>query len=224
MPPHSRAAAAALVPPRYVALSGAMLYVVGLGLGDEKDITVNGLEAVKKCKRVYLEAYTSILGVPKERLEAIYGREVVVADREFVEQGIDGMLNEALTMDVAFLVVGDAFAATTHSDLVLRAKGLGCKVKHIYNASIMNAIAGCGLQLYRFGQAVSVVFFTETWHPDSFYDRIKENADLGLHTLLLLDIRVKEPSVEALCRGKKGTSRVSQTLPSVFRLSRACSE
>ena len=36
----------------------ALLYVVGLGLGDEKDITVNGLEAVKKCERVYLEAYT----------------------------------------------------------------------------------------------------------------------------------------------------------------------
>jgi hypothetical protein len=86
---------------------------------------------------------------------------------------------------------------------VLRAKGLGCKVKHIYNASIMNAVAGCGLQLYRFGQAVSICFFTRTWRPDSFYDRIKENADLGLHTLLLLDIRVKEPSVEALCRGKK---------------------
>ena len=119
-------AAAALSLPVVARLSGAMLYVVGLGLGDEKDITVNGLEAVKKCERVYLEAYTSILGVPKERLEAIYGREVVVADREFVEQGIDGMLNEALTMDVAFLVVGDAFAATTHSDLVLRAKGLGC--------------------------------------------------------------------------------------------------
>ena len=33
-----------------------MLYIVGLGLGDEKDITVNGLEAVKKCARVYLEA------------------------------------------------------------------------------------------------------------------------------------------------------------------------
>lgn len=87
-----------------------MLYVVGLGLGDEKDITVNGLEAVKRCERVYLEAYTSILGVPKERLEALYGREVVVADREFVEQGIDGMLNEALKMDVAFLVRPTPFA------------------------------------------------------------------------------------------------------------------
>ena len=92
-----------------------MLYVVGLGLGDEKDITVNGLEAVKKCERVYLEAYTSILGVPKERLEAIYGREVVVADREFVEQGIDGMLNEALEMDVAFLVREEQHGAAPRS-------------------------------------------------------------------------------------------------------------
>ena len=45
-----------------------MLYVIGLGLSDETDITVKGLEAVKKCERVYLEAYTSILTVGKEKL------------------------------------------------------------------------------------------------------------------------------------------------------------
>lgn len=38
-----------------------MLFIVGLGLGDEKDITLRGLEAVKKCKTVYIEAYTSLL-------------------------------------------------------------------------------------------------------------------------------------------------------------------
>lgn len=41
----------------------AMLYVVGLGLGDEKDITVRGLEAVRRCDKVYLEAYTSLLAL-----------------------------------------------------------------------------------------------------------------------------------------------------------------
>ena len=51
-------------------------------------------------------------------------------------------------------------------------------------------------------QAVSIVFFTETWRPDSFYDRIAANRKLGLHTLCLLDIKVKEPSLEALARGK----------------------
>lgn len=45
-----------------------MLYLIGLGLSDVKDITVKGLEKVKECKRVYLEAYTSILGVGKDEL------------------------------------------------------------------------------------------------------------------------------------------------------------
>ncbi len=45
-----------------------MLYLVGLGLADETDITVKGLEIVKSAERVYLEAYTSILLVDKEKL------------------------------------------------------------------------------------------------------------------------------------------------------------
>jgi hypothetical protein len=45
-----------------------MLYLVGLGLSDETDITVKGLEAVKKASRVYLEAYTSILLVDQSVL------------------------------------------------------------------------------------------------------------------------------------------------------------
>ena len=45
-----------------------MLYLVGLGLSDETDITVKGLAVVKKAKRVYLEAYTSILLVDQSVL------------------------------------------------------------------------------------------------------------------------------------------------------------
>jgi diphthamide biosynthesis methyltransferase len=41
---------------------------VGLGLSDETDITVKGLEVVKKASRVYLEAYTSILLVDQSVL------------------------------------------------------------------------------------------------------------------------------------------------------------
>ena len=44
--------------------------MVGLGLGDATDITVKGLEVVKKASRVYLEAYTSILSVGKDELVA----------------------------------------------------------------------------------------------------------------------------------------------------------
>ena len=49
-----------------------MFYVIGLGLGSAKDITVKGLELIKKCDRVYLEAYTSILTVGKEALVSLY--------------------------------------------------------------------------------------------------------------------------------------------------------
>ena len=45
-----------------------MLYLIGLGLGDAKDITVRGLEIVRRAKRVYLEAYTSILTVGRDEL------------------------------------------------------------------------------------------------------------------------------------------------------------
>nr|CAD1840020.1 unnamed protein product [Ananas comosus var. bracteatus] len=185
-----------------------MLYLVGLGLGDERDITLRGLDAVRRCSRVYVEAYTSLLsfGVASDglsKLEELYGKEVTVADREMVEEKADEILSEARESDVAFLVVGDPFGATTHTDLVVRAKNLGLEVKVIHNASVMNAIGVCGLQLYRYGETISIPFFTDTWRPDSFYPKIQNNRRLGLHTLCLLDIRVKEPSFESLCRGKK---------------------
>ncbi|XP_041914105.1 diphthine methyl ester synthase, partial [Alosa sapidissima] len=124
-----------------------MLYLIGLGLGDAKDITVKGLEVVRRCSRVYLEAYTSILTVGKEALEEYYGRELILADRDMVEQEAAEILKGANTEDVAFLVVGDPFGATTHSDLVLRAVEAGIAYRVIHNASIMNAVGCCGLQV-----------------------------------------------------------------------------
>jgi diphthine synthase len=47
-----------------------------------------------------------------------------------------------------------------------------------------------------------MVFYEENWKPDSWYARVKENAQLGLHTLVLLDIKVKEPNLQMLARGK----------------------
>lgn len=128
---------------------------------------------------------------------------MIIADRELVESGSDDILQDAQDKDIAFLVVGDPFGATTHTDLVLRARELSIAVQSIPNASILNAIGTTGLQLYNFGQTVSMVFFTDTWRPSSFYDRIKENISIGLHTLVLVDIKVKEQSYEDMARGRK---------------------
>ncbi|CAD5211620.1 unnamed protein product [Bursaphelenchus okinawaensis] len=184
-----------------------VLYLIGLGLGSEDDITVKGLRVIKACSKVYLESYTSILsygyGVDKAKLEEFYGRELLEADREFVEQGCDDMINESKESDVALLVVGDPFGATTHADLVIRAKEQGVKVEVIHNTSILNAVGCSGLQLYAFGEVVSIVMWTDTWKPESFYDKIAQNRERGLHTLCLLDIKVKEQTVENMIKRNK---------------------
>lgn len=112
-----------------------VLFLIGLGLGDERDITVKGLEAVKSCQHIFLEQYTAILpGIEQEKLEAFYGKAITVADREMVESNSELILEHAKEQNVAFLVVGDPFAATTHHDLLLRADAEGIKCTVIHNA------------------------------------------------------------------------------------------
>ena len=120
-----------------------------------------------------------------------------------VESESDSILAGADKEDVAFLVVGDPYGATTHTDFTIRARELGISTRYIPNASIMSAIGSCGLQLYNFGQCVSMVFFTDSWKPLSFYDKVAENRSIGLHTLVLLDIKVREQSLENMARGRK---------------------
>jgi diphthine synthase len=79
--------------------------------------------------------------------EQFYGRSLIVADRDLIEQGANEILQDASLKDVALLVVGDPFGATTHTDLVLRARQANISCKIIHNASIMNAVGCCGLQV-----------------------------------------------------------------------------
>ena len=113
------------------------------------------------------------------------------------------ILEKAKSSKVSLLVVGDPFSATTHIDLYLRCIHEGVKVEVVNNASILNSIGITGLSLYRFGETVSIPFFTEKWRPYSFYDKICRNYKNDLHTLILLDIKVKEISEENLAKGKK---------------------
>lgn len=180
-----------------------VLFIIGLGLADENDITLKGLQAIKSCEHVYLESYTSILMVPdyQERLEKLYGKPITVATREIVElQADDLLIEQSRTSNVAFLVVGDPLSATTHTDLILRARAQKIPVKIIHNASIMTAIGSSGLQGYNFGQTVSIPFWTAEWKPDSWLERIGENLRIGCHTLCLGDIKVREQSQEDMAR------------------------
>ena len=166
------------------------LYLIGLGLADEKDISVKGLEIVKSCDLIYLESYTSLLQRSKECLEQFYGKKVFLAAREFTEQKTKKIINEAKTKTVAFLIVGDPFSATTHIELFRQAKENNVEVKIINNASILTAVGITGLQLYKFGKITSIPF--DNPNLETPYLVLKENLSLGLHTLFLLDLKPEE--------------------------------
>src|SRR3989344_2075923 len=170
-----------------------VLYLIGIGLSDEQDITLKGFEAIKKAEKVYLEYYTSRLQVEPAKLEAFYGKKIMVCNRELVEQRAEEtILADAQHHDVAFLVIGDVMGATTHSDLILRAKEKKISVIIINNTSIINAIGNTGLELYKFGKTISIVFPQKNYAPETCYDVIKQNQSIGAHTLCLLDIHTDE--------------------------------
>ena len=166
-----------------------VLYFIGLGLNDEKDVSVKGLEAIEKCQKIYLENYTAVLSADPEKLESLYSKRIILANREIVEKNPEQtILRDAQESDVAFLVVGDILAATTHVDLWLRAKELGIETQLIHNASVFSAIAVTGLQIYKFGKTTSIPFPQKDWQPQTPYGVIKSNKQNDLHTLLLLDL------------------------------------
>lgn len=178
------------------------LYIIGIGLYDERDITLRGLDVVKSCDEIYLEHYTSILGVDVGALEKLYNKKITIASRDLVEkEAEEKLLLPAKEKNIALLIVGDVFGATTHTDLQLRAKELAIPFQVIFNASVMNAIGVVGLELYKYGKTTSIVFPDNNWLPTTPYDVIKENQTLGLHTLCLLDIKVAEPSLEDIKKG-----------------------
>ena len=171
------------------------LNIIGIGINTEKDITVKGLEIVKRCNKVYLEDYTSVLNCSLKDLEIAYGKKIIPADRDLIENK-DTILKEAKTSEVVLLIIGDIFSATTHIDLMLRAKKLGIKVNLIHNASILNVIGSLGLSLYKFGKITSIPFENE--NVEAPYDIIKNNQMIKAHTLILLDLNPKEKKFMAI--------------------------
>ena len=170
-----------------------MLTFVGLGLYDERSVTVAGRDAVRSADRVVAEFYTSRLaGATVEDLESYHDTEIEVRDRAGVEQSPDDILDDATDSDVVFLTAGDTMISTTHTDLRLRAHDRGVDTRVVHGTTAQAAASSLtGLQNYRFGKATTLPF--ERSHagdslPESVFDTVDENRDRGLHTLIFLDI------------------------------------
>ena len=165
------------------------LYLIGLGLENERDISVKGLDAVRHCSKIYLEEYTSVLSCSVADLETLYGKKVIIATRDLTESGCDHILEEARNSDVAFLVIGDPLSATTHIEFLKQARMMGVELRVIHNASVLTAVGETGLQLYKFGATTSIPFLEDVPQLEGPYHVIRENHMLGKHTLCLLDLK-----------------------------------
>ena len=84
------------------------------------------------------------------------------------------------------LTILQTYSATTHTDLILRAKERNISYRLVHNASIINACGACGLQLYNFGEVVSIPLWNGRWKPTSYVEKICQNLKANLHTLCLL--------------------------------------
>jgi len=167
-----------------------MLYLVGLGIWDEKDLSLRSIEACKKSKEVYMELYTARWRGSLKNLEKITGKKIKILERPDLEEKSLSLIEKAKTKDIAILFPGDPLSATTHLSLVSEAKESRIPVKVIHSSSIFTAVAECGLSLYNFGKIVSIPTPQKNFQPSSFADSILENKKLGLHTLVLLDINM----------------------------------
>jgi diphthine synthase len=166
-----------------------MLTLIGLGLNDENDVTLKGIEAAKNSDKVFVEFYTSFWNGKKENLEKIIGKKIFNLERKDLEEDSEKILSEAKNSDIAIFVQGDPLVATTHETLIMEAKKLGIKTKIIHNASIFSAISETGLHIYKFGPTVTIPFAEKVKNkPKSVYEIISENKKRNLHTLCLLDV------------------------------------
>ena len=95
-----------------------MLTFIGLGLCNEYDVSVRGLEAIRQADAVFLEVYTSVLtGTTIPRLEEYYGKKITPLYREDVELHPEPILDAAANGDAVFLTAGDSMVATTPAKL-----------------------------------------------------------------------------------------------------------
>ena len=171
------------------------LVFVGLGLYDEKDISLRGLEELKEADAVFAEFYTSLMpGLSIRKLEEMIGKAVQIVSRRVLEEEEGKLIfEEAKKGKVVFLVPGDPLIATTHVDLRIRAEKQGIRTRVIHGASAVSAVRGIsGLQNYKFGKAVTIPFSEQGFVSETPYNVIRENKKMGLHTMCYLDIKAEE--------------------------------
>ena len=166
-----------------------MLYFVGLGLANIKDISIRGLEYIKNSEIVFLESYTNLFESSIEEIKNFIQKDLIVLKRKDIEENYEKILELAKEKNVCILTYGEPFFATTHIFLKNEALKRGIKVKVAHSSSVFSSIFSIGISSYKVGKIITIPLKSKiTEMPKSLYDAIKFNKQNNLHTICLLDI------------------------------------
>jgi diphthine synthase len=164
-----------------------MFYLIGIGL-NPKHITFEAIEAINKCDSIYIDNYTNIFSQGNiNDLEKIINKKIIPLNRIQLEQKMDFLKNKS-----CLLVIGNIFSATTHYTVYREAKKRNIPIKIIPGISIFNFKGISSLSEYKFGKVVSIVYPEKNYFPTSFFNTIKQNINIGAHTMCLMDIKTTE--------------------------------
>jgi len=192
--------------------------LIGLGLDNEKGITVEGLEEARRADRVFVELYTNrMTNLNLHNLETMIGKKIAVLTRTQLEdENAQEIVKDAETKTVVLLVPGDPMIATTHVSLRLTLAKKNMRSRIVHGASIVSAICGAtGLQSYKFGKSITLPQ-TDDPVPKSVLETVQDNKARGLHTILLLDVNSDQANAltipDALRKLAKSDSSVNEWL------------
>ena len=170
-----------------------MLILAGMGLG-KGDIAERALELAKHADEVLVEKYSSFVEEGyMEWVEQKIGKKPKEVSREDLEQSAEKTVEMAREKEVVLLTPGDPLVATTHKILLDIADKEGIKTKVVHAPSAFSAAIGeSRLSFYKFGPVVNIPYWQEHYKPTAFAKTIARNLELGLHSLVFLDINRQE--------------------------------
>ncbi len=169
-----------------------MFYLVGLGLKSEH-LTLEALNALKKCAHVYVDAFTSVYADGSIKLlEGLLDTKVELLGRKKVEEQFSAPLERCKKEDIALCVFGAPLFATTHVQLLLDAREKGVEYRVLQGISVQSCLPELGLDAYKFGRVLTIVSPKSDYAPESFFDLLEANERVGLHSLCLLDLDLEQ--------------------------------
>jgi len=164
------------------------LFFVGGGIGGVGGLTVEAVETLKRCDVVYVDVYTSLWD--ESLLNFVKGivSNVIPADRKMLEDDMVKIVEEGRERNVALLIPGDPFIATTHNAVRVLAMRRKVPFKVVHGISVISAAASAsGLHNYKFGRMATLPKTEDTTLYTQPLQTLEDNLIRGLHTLFLLD-------------------------------------